>query len=118
MNLICNTSDFPTSPLAKGFEVEGRRIIVAFWRDEFYVYLNRCPHRKIPLEWSPDQFFDYEKQFLQCATHDALFRVEDGQCVAGPCFGQSLIALPFEQRGEEVWVDIPSSTPPTSDPLS
>ncbi|MEE8263379.1 MAG: Rieske (2Fe-2S) protein, partial [Gammaproteobacteria bacterium] len=40
--------------------------------------------------WVPDQFLDETGNLLQCATHGALFRIEDGFCVAGPCTGASL----------------------------
>lgn len=58
-----------------------------------YGYLNVCPHRGTSLDWLPDQFFDPEREYLQCATHDARFRVEDGYCVAGPCSGKRLTAV-------------------------
>ena len=33
---------------------------------------------------------------IQCANHGALFVIENGECVAGPCNGKALIALPFD----------------------
>jgi nitrite reductase/ring-hydroxylating ferredoxin subunit len=65
---------------------------------------NSCPHRGIRLEWQPNQFLDYEKQFIQCATHGALFGIDDGICIAGPCPGEQLEALPVEVRDGEVWL--------------
>jgi nitrite reductase/ring-hydroxylating ferredoxin subunit len=56
-------------------------------------YLNHCPHLGIPLNWQPDDFMSLEQTHIQCATHGALFNLEDGHCVAGPCAGQSLTAL-------------------------
>jgi nitrite reductase/ring-hydroxylating ferredoxin subunit len=56
------------------------------------------------LEWQPNQFLDYEKQFIQCATHGALFGIDDGICIAGPCPGEQLEALPVEVRDGEVWL--------------
>lgn len=60
-------------------------------------YLNHCPHLGIPLNWQPDQFMSREGEHVQCATHGALFRPEDGLCIAGPCRGESLTALNIEQ---------------------
>ncbi len=54
-----------------------------------YFYINRCPHRGIPLEWQPDKFLDQSASLIQCATHGALFLIESGECVAGPCAGQA-----------------------------
>lgn len=66
-------------------------------------YRNRCPHTGSPLDWMPDQFLNLGKDHIQCATHAALFRIEDGLCVAGPCLGDALTALPVAvDRGEIV----------------
>jgi len=61
--------------------------------DRFYGYLNRCPHTGINLNWQPDQFFDYFNDYIQCGVHGALFKVDNGYCVRGPCAGLSLNAV-------------------------
>lgn len=58
-----------------------------------YAYRNQCPHTGVTLNWLPNQFMDMDNEFIQCATHGALFRVEDGYCVRGPCAGASLVSL-------------------------
>jgi nitrite reductase/ring-hydroxylating ferredoxin subunit len=65
-------------------------------------YHNCCPHKGLNLDWVPDQFMDPSGEFLQCANHDALFRVEDGYCVSGPCAGMRLRSVPVRvnARGE------------------
>ena len=57
---------------------------------EVYGYVNHCPHTGVNLEWMPDQFLDPTGGFIQCATHGALFRIEDGLCLRGPCMGERL----------------------------
>lgn len=57
---------------------------------EVFVYQNRCPHTGAPLEWKPDHYLDYENAFIQCALHGALFKIETGECLRGPCLGKSL----------------------------
>jgi nitrite reductase/ring-hydroxylating ferredoxin subunit len=69
---------------------------------EVYAYLNRCPHTGGPLDWVPDQFLSLDGQHIQCATHAALFRIDDGFCIAGPCSGQSLAQLPVIVKDGEV----------------
>ena len=59
-----------------------------------FAYLNSCPHTGGPLDWVPDQFLNLDRDYIQCATHDALFRCNDGECVAGPCKGDYLTAVP------------------------
>ena len=70
--------------------------------DEVRVYLNSCPHTGGPLDWAPDQFLSIDRRHIQCATHDALFRWEDGVCMAGPCAGEVLTALPATVEAGEV----------------
>lgn len=94
MTVLCPISDIPEQG-AKGFEVEGRGIFAIRHQGRIFVYENRCPHRGVPLEWLPDQFLDYERNFIQCATHGALFKIDDGECIAGPCNGQKLQPVAF-----------------------
>ncbi len=76
-------------------------VFVVHKHGEVYAYLNRCPHTGGPLDWVPDQFLSLDGQHIQCATHAALFRIDDGFCIAGPCSGQSLARLPvFVKDGE------------------
>jgi 8-oxo-dGTP diphosphatase len=61
-------------------------------------YRNVCPHVPIPLDRGGEPLLT-EEGFLACRNHGALFDVENGFCVAGPCAGESLEALPVEPRG-------------------
>jgi nitrite reductase/ring-hydroxylating ferredoxin subunit len=58
--------------------------------DTISIYLNRCPHLGIPLQWQEDGFLDNEKTFIRCSTHGALFEKHSGLCIQGPCRGESL----------------------------
>lgn len=95
MQPLCPASEI-TEQQSKGFEIDGRGIFAVRKNDQLYVYENRCPHRGVPLEWMPDTFLDPEKQFIQCATHGALFTIDAGLCIAGPCNGTSLEPVSFE----------------------
>lgn len=59
-------------------------------------YENRCPHMGTPLDWKPDQFLNKENTLIQCSTHGALFQIEDGLCIQGPCSKQSLAKIELE----------------------
>ena len=72
--------------------------------DRVDVYVNRCPHLGTPLEWRPDRFLDEAGEHAVCATHGALFQLDDGLCVYGPCRGDRLQALAVELRGGDVHV--------------
>ena len=61
-----------------------------------FLYSNSCPHLGIALEWVENQFLDTSKTMIQCANHGALFVIENGNCVSGPCSGKKLTAIPFD----------------------
>ena len=42
-----------------------------------------------------DRFLDPDGSLIQCSTHGALFEIESGRCIAGPCKGQYLQAIPY-----------------------
>jgi len=63
-------------------------------------YYNICPHTGVNLDWQADQFLDESGTLIQCATHGALFRIEDGYCIAGPCAGESLRSLAVRITGD------------------
>jgi nitrite reductase/ring-hydroxylating ferredoxin subunit len=65
-------------------------------------YLNRCPHRGTPLNWVPNRFLTDDREHAICATHGALFRIDDGRCIAGPCAGDSLVPVRVEVDGDIV----------------
>ncbi len=66
---------------------------------EVFLYLNSCPHNRVPLDFTPGKFFSLDKRFLQCSTHGAQFEINSGECVSGPCTGDFLKALKAEIRG-------------------
>ena len=61
-----------------------------------FAYENRCPHSSASLDWVPDQFLDYNKEYIQCANHGALFELHNGHCIYGPCSGQYLDKVSLE----------------------
>jgi len=69
---------------------------------QVFGYLNSCPHTGGPLDWVPGQFLNLGKDYIQCATHDAMFQLHDGECVAGPCKGDSLAAVPVSIEADVV----------------
>ncbi|NKB38326.1 MAG: Rieske 2Fe-2S domain-containing protein [Gammaproteobacteria bacterium] len=68
--------------------------LIAVRKDkQIFCYHNLCPHMGVNLDWIPDQFLDTSNNFIQCATHGALFQIEDGHCISGPCQGQNLSSV-------------------------
>lgn len=91
---------------SRGFEIASEKLFAVRKNGQLYAYRNRCPHRGIPLEWLPDQFLDHSASLIQCATHGALFLIESGECVAGPCAGQSLQELAIREDEQGIWVEL------------
>lgn len=57
-------------------------------------YVDRCPHAGVPLAQRLDDYLSPAGDLIACSWHGALFRVDDGLCVGGPCVGQRLTAWP------------------------
>lgn len=79
---------------------------VVHYRQRLSAYENRCPHAGHRLNWRPERFFDREGRWLLCASHGAVFDPENGHCVAGPCPGARLRALPVRCIDGRVEVDV------------
>ncbi|MGI9275159.1 MAG: Rieske (2Fe-2S) protein [Endozoicomonas sp.] len=92
------------NPGSKGFHNEKGHIFVVRRDDEVYAYENSCPHLGINLEWQPDQFLDSEKRLIQCSTHGALFLMDTGECIAGPCPGDKLNQVLCEVRDGDIYL--------------
>jgi nitrite reductase/ring-hydroxylating ferredoxin subunit len=87
-------SDIPEGG-SRGFDLQGERYFAVKKFGKIYAYKNACPHIGVGLEWVENQFLDSSCSMIQCANHGALFVIETGQCVAGPCSGQKLEPLPL-----------------------
>ncbi|CAN1604536.1 Rieske (2Fe-2S) protein [Pseudomonas mediterranea] len=105
MKFLCTNAELPDND-SRGFDIKGRKVLAVRRAGQVHVYLNRCPHRGVPLEWQPDRFLDASASLIQCATHGALFLIESGECVAGPCAGQFLAALDSREDAQGIWVKL------------
>ena len=98
---LCQINEI-SDPGSRGFDVEhaGRMIslFVVHKDGMFHAYINRCPHTGVNLDWQEHQFLDLDTNFIQCSTHDALFEINSGTCISGPCVGDAL--TPIELNNE------------------
>lgn len=103
--LLCRLDELPKDG-AMGFlfgEDVNRFDMFVVWRGgELRGYVNDCPHAHTPLDYIPDRFFNLEKSHLLCGTHGALFRIDDGYCIAGPCRGRRLTPVPVHLDGDMI----------------
>jgi len=78
---LCTLEELPEGG-CRGFSVptsSGHEDIFLVHKNARIVaYRNSCPHTGVPLDWVPDQFLNLDGDLIQCSTHHALFRIEDG----------------------------------------
>ena len=102
--VLCRLDEI-ADPGAKGFRFrEGEAEFAGFvvrWGGGVIGYVDSCPHAGWPLALF-DRYLTREKDLILCAGHGALFRPEDGVCVAGPCTDDRLSPWPVAVVGEDV----------------
>ncbi len=94
---LCALDDLP-DPGSRGFAFPGFRAFVVRLGAEVRGYLDVCPHAGWPLAMTDERRLTREGDYLLCTGHGALFRLEDGLCIAGPCAGRSLEPWPVTVR--------------------
>ena len=87
---------------SRGFKVGQRRLVLVKKGGTFFLYENVCPHLGINLEYTEHEFLDSDKSYILCANHGALFEIDTGRCIAGPCSGQALTSVALEVKDAEV----------------
>jgi nitrite reductase/ring-hydroxylating ferredoxin subunit len=76
-------------------------------------YLNRCRHLPVPLVVlrlkrppivDSSDFLSPDGAALECRTHGALYRLDDGMCFEGPCEGLGLFPIALEAEDDALYV--------------
>ena len=88
-----------------------RHLILTRKADEVNVFLNSCPHTGVRLDWKVGVFLTVDKAHLQCSTHGALFELDSGFCVAGPCINKCLVKLQTKVYDQAIYVNALESIP-------
>jgi nitrite reductase/ring-hydroxylating ferredoxin subunit len=57
-------------------------------------YVDRCPHMSVPLAQRLDDYLTPAATLIACSWHGALFEIDTGTCVGGPCVGARLTQWP------------------------
>ncbi|MBT3658776.1 MAG: Rieske 2Fe-2S domain-containing protein [Rhodospirillaceae bacterium] len=115
---LCTLNDVPDGG-SNGFVLDtddGRCGLMVIRRGNGIVcYTNSCPHIGTPLDIQPGKFLDRARAHILCTTHGALFNIDDGLCIAGPCVDDHLTPIATEVRDGAVFVDkqtLPTIWPP------
>ncbi|MDE2007361.1 MAG: Rieske (2Fe-2S) protein [Rhodospirillales bacterium] len=103
---LCAVADLPDGG-AKGFPPAARGWAGLFAlrrHGAVHVYVNSCPHLGVSLEWTTDRFLSADGATIVCGTHGAVFRIADGVCLSGPCYGAALTPVLIEIKDGAVRV--------------
>jgi nitrite reductase/ring-hydroxylating ferredoxin subunit len=65
-------------------------------------YIDQCAHLGLPLAQALDQYLTPDGRLIQCSWHGALYKVDSGRCVGGPCVGQALRPWPVTVRDGQI----------------
>lgn len=104
---LCRLDDLVDGD-ARGFDPlrEGRdTMFVVRHGDAAYGWRDACPHHDFArMAWKKDAYLNAERTLIRCSAHGALFRVEDGVCILGPCIGAALTAVSLVVRDGMLWL--------------
>jgi nitrite reductase/ring-hydroxylating ferredoxin subunit len=89
--------------------VKVRGAVVARKGGRVFAYANICRHIPLSLDLGDGDVASADRQVFLCHHHGARYRIEDGKCLYGPCDGDSLFPLPFEERDGELILLIPDT---------
>lgn len=106
--------DFKKDPSTIKFEYlhqeEKKTGFAILYNGSYHVYKNQCMHLSVELDWSDNQFFDEDDDFIVCATHGAIYKPDTGLCEGGPCKGKALIPMKFKIIEKHLLVDVNKET--------
>jgi nitrite reductase/ring-hydroxylating ferredoxin subunit len=100
---LCHIDLFDSSA-CRTFNVLNCTFFVIKNESSYHAYINQCPHLNIPLELVADHFLDIDQEYIQCSTHGALFTIQNGHCISGPCAGQSLIKIDISIKNNTLYL--------------
>ncbi|MEJ7139319.1 Rieske (2Fe-2S) protein, partial [Amphibiibacter pelophylacis] len=105
---LCASQDLADGGEAQVFRVlfygEDTGAFALRFEGQACAHVNRCAHVPTELDWPYAQFWDGDRQWIQCSVHGALYHPHSGVCVAGPCPGARLDTIPLiEEGGQVLW---------------
>ena len=105
MTKICNLNDIKANKsLGLLVSINGTKkpLIIVRVKNNVFVYVNSCPHVGTPLDLKPGQFLSHDKKNIVCSTHGALFEINTGLCIFGPCKNKYLETIPVHIDNDEI----------------
>jgi nitrite reductase/ring-hydroxylating ferredoxin subunit len=93
---LCKLSDLEESE-ARGFDPHNdgyNTLFIVRQQNSISAYIDRCPHQGITMPWRKHAYLNGKQNRIVCSGHGAEFDIATGECLSGPCLGQSLEKAP------------------------
>jgi len=104
---LCRLDEI-ASPGARGFRFRSDEAVFAGLGvrggESVCAYVDSCPLAGRPLAGPSGRFLTRDNDLILCGGHAALFRIEDGAMVAGPCQAVALTPWPVRVEGSDIVV--------------
>lgn len=83
-------------------DASGQSLVLIKYENGVRCFLNNCPHQDVPLNEAYKIDVNPFEKTMKCSVHDAYFNIEDGLCIDGPCWDESLtsIAIKLDENGD------------------
>jgi len=105
---LCKLDDIPNGE-ARGFNIEGpnlaQRLIIYRQNDGVIGYVDVCPHTGSRLDPGRNTFLDDAGEHIRCSIHGALYGIQSGECIDGPCFGDKLHPCPVTVKDNNILLE-------------
>jgi nitrite reductase/ring-hydroxylating ferredoxin subunit len=104
MSRIGNIEDFAENS-SSSIQVGYLALLVIKRAGQLFLYHNKCPHTQDTLDPMGGSVASDDGLLIHCQRHAAEFITDTGECVAGPCQGESLSAVAFTLSNGDIYLD-------------
>ncbi len=104
MSRIGNIEDFPDNS-TRSIHTGHLALLLVRRAGQLFIYENNCPHTRETLDPLGGSLAISNGLLIQCQRHAAEFIADTGECVAGPCQGEALNAIPFTLSAGDIYLD-------------
>lgn len=80
----------------------GKKVIVVLKAGNIFAWLDACPHypQGTPMAWRTGEYLNGDGTYIACHSHGALFDIQTGVCLKGPCLGAGLTPVVIAVRDD------------------
>jgi nitrite reductase/ring-hydroxylating ferredoxin subunit len=104
MSLIGNIEDFADNS-SRSIQADYLALLVVKRAGQLFLYENKCPHTQDTLDPMGGSVASADGLLIHCQRHAAEFITDTGECVAGPCLGESLSPVAFTLSNGDIYLD-------------